>query len=75
MTLPLALKRALAIVSCQRVAYLQAGGSRYRLIPSEGHSRGYAICLSVRYNDEWQPWGDVTGFGVDDVLCDKWAVV
>lgn len=75
MTLPISLKKALAIVRAKRVAYLQAASSRYRLIPSEKHPRGYVISLSVRYNGEWQPWGAVESFGVDDILCDKWMVV
>ncbi len=74
MTLPLALKKALAIVRDRRAAYLQASSSRYRLIPGGDHPRGYVINLSIRYNDEWQPWGAVEGFGVDDILCDKWTV-
>jgi hypothetical protein len=78
-TLQLVLKKALGIVRGEkqpkRAAYLQAGSSRYRLIPSEEHPRGYVISLSVRYNNEWQPWGEVESFGVDDILCDKWRVV
>ena len=75
MMLPLALKKALAIVRDRRVAYLQASTSRYRLVPSVDQPHGYVINLSIRYNDEWQPWGTVEGFGVDDILCDKWMVV
>ena len=74
MTLAVALKKALSRVRDQRAAaYLQAATSRYRLIPSNA-SRGYTIFLSVRYNGEWQPWGEVDHFGVDDILCDKWEV-
>jgi hypothetical protein len=74
-TLPVALRKALAIVRDQRrAAYLQAAGSRYRLIPSDQKPCGYTINLSVRYNKEWQPWGEVGAFGVDDILCDKWSV-
>ena len=76
MTLRDALRKAIAIVRDEtRAAYLEAGSSRYRLIPDEQHPNGYTIHLSIRYNDEWQPWGQVGKFGVDDVLCDKWLVV
>lgn len=74
MTLAAALKKALSRVRDQRAAaYLQAPTARYRLIPSET-SRGYTILLSVRYNREWQPWGEVDHFGIDDILCEKWEV-
>lgn len=73
MTLPIALGKAIAIVRGKRVAYLQAATSRYRLVPSD-RPRGYTIYLSVRYNNEWQPWGEVESFGVDDILCNKWAL-
>ena len=73
-TLPVALKKALSRVREQRAAaYLQSAVSRYRLIPSD-HPRGYTIYLSIRYNREWQPWGEVDYFGVDDILLDKWQL-
>ncbi len=73
--LPVALRKALRIVQDEkRAAYLEAASSRYRLIPSARHPRGYTICLSVRYDDDWQPWGEVDHFGVDDILCVKWKV-
>jgi len=69
-----ALRKALAIERDQgAAAYLQAATSCYRLVPSD-HTRGYTIYLSVRYNGQWQPWGEVDHFGVDDILCDKWEV-
>ena len=75
MTLPIALKKALGIVQgSRRAAYFQSTSSRYRLIPSD-HSRGYTIYLSVRYDGQWQPWGEVGHFGVDVILCDKWTVL
>jgi hypothetical protein len=85
MTLPLALKKAILIVrgggrgkDTKRSAYLQAPRVRYRLLPSTTHPRGYEISMSVHYNGEWQPWDSVDsfgGFGVDDILYDKWVVV
>jgi hypothetical protein len=75
-TLVVALKKALAIVRCDnRAAYLQSWSSRYRLVPSVDHSRGYLMSLSVRYNNEWQPWSEVDHFGIDDILYDKWQVM
>ena len=76
MNLPMALKKALAIVRRDmRAAYLQSASSRYRLVPSTDHSRGYRLSLSIRYNNAWQPWGDVDHFGIDDILYDKWQLV
>lgn len=76
MTLPAALRNALAVVRVSRRAvYLEAATSRYRLIPDEARSSGYVIELSVRYDGQWQPWGEVDHFGVDDILYDKWRVV
>lgn len=75
MTLQVALKKALGAVRDRRAAYLQTASVRYRLIPSTDHPRGYVMNLSIRYNDEWQPWSVVEGFGVDDILCEKWTVV
>jgi len=70
--LPSVLRKALAIVRDEkRAAYLEAASCRYRLVPSD-HSRGYTMLMSVRYNDEWQPWGEADHFGVDDILFDKW---
>ena len=74
-TLAWALRKALTTVRDEkRAVYLHGASSRYRLMPS-AHSRGYTIYLSVRYNDEWQPWGEVESFGVDDILFDKWQLV
>jgi len=70
----MALKKVILRVRDQHgAAYLQASTWSYRLMPSE-HSRGYTIFLSVRYNNEWQPWMEVDHFGIDDILCDKWQV-
>jgi hypothetical protein len=75
-TLPAALRSALAVVRISRRAvYLEAATSRYRLIPDDARPCGYAISLSVLYDDQWQPWGEVDHFGVDDILYDKWRVV
>ena len=75
MTLPVALRKALSIVQHEkRAAYLQSRSARYRLIPDGQRPCGYAIHLSPRYDNAWQPWGEVSHFGVDDILCDKWIL-
>ena len=75
MNLPSALRKALAIVRDEkRAAYLEATSCRYRIVPSD-HPRGYTMLMSVRYNDEWQPWGEVGHFDVGDILYDKWRLV
>ena len=76
MNLPAALRKALDFVRDEkRAAYLQSASSRYRLIPDFQPPQGYSIHLSVRYDREWQPWNEVSHFGVDDILCDKWSLV
>ncbi len=73
---PIALRKAIdAIRDEQRAGYIQSTSSRYRLTPDNRHPRGYTIQLSVRYDDEWQPWFEVEHFGIDDILCDKWSFV
>jgi hypothetical protein len=75
MTLPEALRRALAILRKEkRGVLLTTSQCRYRLAPSGEHPRGYLISLSIRYNSEWQPWGTVANFDVDDIITDKWSV-
>ena len=75
MTLPEALRRALTILREEkRGVVLTTSRCKYRLAPSDQHPRGYLMSLSVRYNDEWQPWGTVGNFDVDDILTDKWSV-
>jgi len=76
MTLRDALRKAFAILSKERRGVVIATSScQYRLSPSAPlSSRSCLISRSVRYDDQWQPWGEVDGFDVDDVLTDKWRV-
>lgn len=75
MNLPAALRKALTILRDQkRGVLLTTSRCRYRLAPSDQQPRGYEMWLSVRYNGEWQPWGTVGHFDVDDILTDKWSV-
>lgn len=76
MTLPEALRRALTILREEkRGVVLATSQCKYRLAPSDQHPRrGYLMWLSVRYDDEWQPWSTVENFDVDDILTDKWSV-
>jgi len=63
MNFSIALRKAIGVVrDGKRAAYLQSASSRYRLIPDAQHSRGYTIHLSIRYDREWQPWGEVDHF-------------
>lgn len=75
MTLPMALRKALIVLREEkRGVILATSRCKYRLAPSNEHPRGYLMWLSVRYNDEWQPWGCVGNFDVEDILTDKWSV-
>lgn len=75
MTLPEALRRAIAIVREEgRAAYLEASQSRYRMVPSDLPG-GFSLHLSTRYDGAWVDWILVDHFDVSDILLDKWKVV